>query len=332
MKVGYVALALLLCGCGAKSVNIPVRMANVGPGIQTPWMPLALANTLGYYKDEGLEATLEGFSSNAKTLQALVGGSVDVAGSSYSQIIQIAAEGQPVKSFFIMSKRDSMVLIVAPNANKKIRRIEDLKGSVIGVPAPGSPVHQRVNHYLAAHGILETEVSAVGIGVGASAVAAVESGRIDAAGLSGGDHFYLLQRHPDLRILIDASTAEGMRETYGADVNANAALSAKQDWLARNPEAARRLARALRRTLEWIAANSPEEIRARLPASSRSQDAAVDIEIIRWSLPSFTADGAMPKNAPETVKRFLGATMETVRDSKIDLAATWTNEFLPEGK
>ena len=40
----------------------------------------------------------------------------------------------------------------------------------------------------------------------------------------------------------------------------------------------------------------------------------------------------MPKGAPETMKQFLDATVEKVRDAKIDLAKTWTNDFLPGAK
>ncbi len=185
---------------------------------------------------------------------------------------------------------------------------------------------------MAAHGIKPTDFSAVGIGIGATAVAAVESGRIDAAGLSGGDHFHLLKRHPDLTILVDASTAQNMQEIYGGDVYAGGALSAKQEWLDRNPDTARRLGRAMQRTLQWIATHKPEEIRERLPEGNRSQDAAVDVQIIRWSLPAFTIDGRMPSGAPEAMKRFLDASIEKVRDAKIDLASTWTNEFLPDPK
>jgi NitT/TauT family transport system substrate-binding protein len=160
----------------------------------------------------------------------------------------------------------------------------------------------------------------------------VESGRIDAAGLSGGDHFRLLRRDPSLRVLVDANSPEGMRDIFGGDFWAGGALSARQEWLDRNPETARRLARALQRTLHWISTHTPEEIRERLPVSSRSPDAAMDVEILRWSLPTFTADGRMPKGAPEAMKRMLDQTVDKVRDSKIDLAATWTDEFLPAPK
>jgi len=331
MRVLVVA-CLLLTACGARSGNVAVQIANIGSGLQTFCMPVTIASTLGYYKQEGLDATLVNLPSNAKTLEALIGGSVDVAVIHSQQTIQMAAEGQRVQSFFVLNRRDTKVLIVSPAAAGRIRRAEDLKGKLIGVSAPGSSAHQWVIRYLAVHGIRAGDVSVIGIGLGASAVAAVESGRIDAAGLTGGDQFPLLRRHPDLRILVDSSTPEGTREIYGSDAYAGGTLSAKQEWLDRNPETARRISRALQRALQWIATHSPEEIRERLPDGFRSPDAALDLEVIRWSLPFFTAGGTMPKGAPESMKRFLDATVEKVRDSKIDLAATWTNQFLPEPK
>jgi hypothetical protein len=61
-----------------------------------------------------------------------------------------------------------------------------------------------------------------------------------------------------------------------------------------------------------------------MPESFRSQDAATDIEMIRWGRSAYTTDGTMPEGGPEAVKHFLDATIDKVRDSKIDLAATWT--------
>ena len=100
----------------------------------------------------------------------------------------------------------------------------------------------------------------------------------------------------------------------------------------RNPDTARRLARALARANQWIVTHTPEEIRERFPEGLRSEDAAADIEIIRWSLPTYTAGGRMPEGAPEAMKRVLDVTLDKVRNAKIDLGATWTNAFLPEGK
>ena len=327
-----ILFCLLLAGCREKSSLVKVRMANAGPGLQMFCLPVPMAEALGYYKEEGLDVDLQALPSVGKSLQALIGGSVDIAGVSYAQTIQVAAEGQRLRSFFIMTRRGSNTLIVAPAATERIRRAEDMKGALLGVTSPGSSSHLFANYYLAAHGVQAGDIRTLGIGVGSPAIVAIESGRIDAAVVSGGEQFRLLRRHPKLRILIDSSTAEGMREVYGGDLFASGALAARPEWLERNPDTARRLARALQRTHKWLATHTPEEIRERLPEGFRSEDAAMDVEIIRWGLGGFTADGRMPSGAPEGMRRYIGATMENVRNAKIDLAATWTDEYLPEEK
>ena len=327
-----VLACLLLAGCGGKGENRKMKIAFIGSGLQTQQMPVLLAQQLGYYKEEGLDVTLESLSSNTKTMQSLVGGSVDAAAVAYSQTIQIAVEGQRVRAFFVMVSRNSVFLVVSPAANERIKRIEDLKGATIGVPSPGAPNHLFVNYHLTAHGIRPSEVTAVGVGVGASAVAAFESGRVDAAAVAGGDHLLLLKRHPNLRILSENSTPEGMRSTYGAETFAGSSLAARQEWLDQNPDTVRRLTRALLRTHQWIGSHTQQEIWERLPGAMHSQDAALDVQIIGWSLGAFNPDGKMPNGAPEVSRRYLDATIEKVREAKIDLAATWTNEYLPQGK
>ena len=329
-----VALCLLLAGCGAKSGNIRVRITDVGPRLQPQYLANTLAQSLGFYRKEGLDVTIETVPSAAKSMQALVGGSVEVACITYMQTIQLAAEGQHVRTFFVGMQRAFNVLVVSPRTSRKIQRIEDLKDALVGIPSPGSPSHLCLNYYLASRGVRPDAVHSVAIGVAASAVAAVESGRIDAAVLAGGDHLRLVRRDPSLRILVDGSSAEIMRDTFGGHLYASGALAAKQEWLDRNPEVARRLARAAQGALHWIATHSAEEIRAQLPESGRSQDAEGDLEINRWSLGGFTPDGRMPVGAPEAMKRYLDATVDNVRNARIHLAETWTNEFLPqfEGK
>ena len=315
--------ALLLASCTSKSNKIPVRL---GTGMQTQQIPFALAQSLGFFSDEGLAVSIETLSTNGKTAQALVGGSVDVAAIAYSQIIHLAAEGLSLRSFFFSVRRNSTVIVTT---SAKIRRAEDLKGVKIGIPSTGAAVLPFLNYYLLQHGVQPSEAATIPIGIAASAVAAIEAGRVDAAAVAGGDHLRLQRRIPALRILVDGSTPEGLRELFASDAYVTGALSARREWLDQNPDTARRLARALARTLQWIATHKPEEIREKLPASFRSDDPALDLEIIRWGLDGYTPDGRMPAGAPEAMKRFLDTVYDNVRNAKIDLNATWTNDFLP---
>ena len=228
MKPTLLAVCLLLAACASTSGKIPVRLANVGTGMQTQEIPFALAQSLGYYSDEGLAVSLETLSSNGKTAQALVGGSVEVAAIAYSHTIQLAAEGQPLRSFFFSVRRNSTAIVTTSG---KIRRAEDLKGAKIGIPSTGSGVLPFLNYYLLQHGIQPSETATIPIGIAASAVAAIEAGRVDAAAIAGGDHLRLQRRIPGLRVLVDGSTPEGLREIFAGDAYVTAALSARRDWL-----------------------------------------------------------------------------------------------------
>ena len=327
-----VLFCLLLAGCGGKPGNPKVRLAFVGPGLNTNFLAIPLARDLGYFEQEGLDVSVETLSSSTKAMQAMLGGSADAACIGYSQAIQMAAEGQRVRTIYISSNRTNSVLVLSPGASGRIGRVEDLKGKMVGIPAPGSPTYTWVNNYLAKHGVQAGDYPTVTIGGGAAAIAALESGRIDAACMNGGDHLRYLARNHGGRVLVDGSSTEAMAEVLGGGAYAGAAIGVRQDWLDRNPEAAGRLARAVRRAHLWMRSHSAEEILERLPAELRSADAEVDVAVLRWALLGYTGDGSMPAGAPEAMLPFLGTTSEKIRDTKIDLAATWTDAYLGEAK
>ncbi|MCC6389958.1 MAG: ABC transporter substrate-binding protein [Bryobacterales bacterium] len=327
MKAMMVALFAVVAGCG-KAGKTQVRFATIGTGVQVCCMPFYLAQGLGYFSDEGIEIRIDGFPSGAKAFQAMIGGSVDVAVINYVHNIQVAGEGQRIRSFFVLGRRASNALVVAPQAAKRIMRVEDLKGATIGVTSPGGATHLWLNHQMALHGIQETGFRVVGIGTGASAIAAVESGRVEAVSVMAGDLFPLQKRQPEAKILVDASTVEGLRESYGSEAYVNGVLSAKQEWLDGNRDTARRIGRAVLRATRWMGSHKAEEIREHLPEHLRSSDATVDIEVLRWVLAGPPTDGRMPPGAPEAMRKYLDATMESVRKAKIDLGSTWTDEFV----
>ena len=128
-------MSLLLASCGGKGKSSNVRIA-IGPGLQMWCLPVSLTQSLGYYKDENLNVSIEYMPT--RSTHALIGGSVDVSAATYDGNIVLAAEGQHVTSFFIMTNRDGKVLVVAPKASERIHRPEDLKGAIIGLASPGS--------------------------------------------------------------------------------------------------------------------------------------------------------------------------------------------------
>ena len=149
----------------------------------------------------------------------------------------------------------------------------------------------------------------------AGAVAAMESGKVDAAVMAEPAISQLRARKGELKILADTRTAAGVRSVYGVDSYPAAVLYSKREWVEKNPETARRLARAVRRTLEWIQSHQGEEIAAKMPEWMRGQGA-----VIESSKGMYSPDGVMAPDAAAAALQVMGGSGDAGR--------FYTNEFV----
>src|SRR4029079_13759912 len=101
------------------------------------YLPLTICKRLGYFKEQGLDVTINDFRGGAKSLQALIGGSVDVVTGAYEHTIRMQAKGQDVRAVVELG-RFPAVVIAARKDRTEIKSPADLKGKKIGVTAPGS--------------------------------------------------------------------------------------------------------------------------------------------------------------------------------------------------
>ena len=211
------AIALLCCDRSQTVAIIPqVRIAIHRDPIA--FLPVRVAQTLGYYEAEGIAVALSEVAGGSKALEALLGGSVDVAAASMSDAVQIAAEGRDVRAFLVLYTRSSTVLAVTPALSGTIRTIRDLKGRTIGVSTPGSWTHQFLNFLLVTNDLSPEDVSTVSVGLSASSVAAVEHGTVDAAVLVGSAITAFEERHSGTPLLVDTRTQAGMQQVFGSEV------------------------------------------------------------------------------------------------------------------
>ena len=116
--------------------------------------------------------------------------------------------------------------------------------------------------------------------------------------------------------------------TFGVDSYPSAVLYSTRAWQDAHPESTRSLARAILRTLEWMRAHSPEEIRARMPASFRTDDPATDHDGLRSLQNMLSPDGRITPESAAAVHQVLSVSLEGVRAKAIDVRATYTDQFL----
>jgi NitT/TauT family transport system substrate-binding protein len=313
---------LIACAVTAGCSRTPaVRIAAQPPSTNN--YPTHLAQWLGFYKEEGVTVSISQIAGASKVLEAVVGGSADVGGGVYEQAIQMAAEGRDVVSFVSMLRSPNFAVV------GRVKSIADLKGKSMGVSSPGSPSQFYVNHLLRSAGMSSSDVSFVGIGMGATAVASFAHGQVDAAVLFGSAITEAQSRFTDIVLIADSRTASGLRDIFGVDDYPASCLLARREWLDANPTAARGIVRAILRSLAWIREHSPEEILARVPAESRSGEVSAELGAIRIAKQMYSSDGRINPESAEAVRRVLAESVDAVRGAKIDLAKTYTNEFVP---
>jgi NitT/TauT family transport system substrate-binding protein len=325
-----IALLLLVAcsawACGSRRAETTTIRLAVARSPFT-YLPAYLAESLGFYRDEGLTVEIAELSGGAQAIQSVIGGSADVAAGFYEHAVEMTAAGKPLQSFVMMLKYPGMALVISPKASRTVEKIEDLKGLRVGVGTPGSPTHFYLNYLLSQHGLRGEDVAVVGIGAPATAVLAVEAGKVDAA-VVGAAMIVLRQRVPQLRVLAESFSLEGVRDSLGADEYPGAALLAKVEWLQAHADSGRRMARAIVRSLQYIQSHPPADILDQLPAVYRT-DRETDLATMRAFRPLFSTDGRMVSGTADIVRRVLSISLERVRTATIDLEQTYTNTLLP---
>jgi NitT/TauT family transport system substrate-binding protein len=185
-----------------------------------------------------------------------------------------------------------------------------------------------LTYILQRNGVPADAVSITAIGSAATAIAALEHGKVD-VGMIADPAFTLVQRrNPGVRVLADLRTADGVRAALGTDAYPASVLYARGDWIRANRETTAGLARAITRTLTWMQNHTPQEIAARTPKTFRGEDDALYVEALKASMPMFSPDGRMPAEGTEVVRTLLAGSMEKVRGASIDVSKTYTNEFI----
>jgi NitT/TauT family transport system substrate-binding protein len=320
--------ASALPGCQGAGTGPPVREVRIALSRDAiTWLPVLLAQSRGYYKEEGLSLAVSDVAGLSKGMEALLGGSVDVAGASPMLVIQVAVEGRSVQSFLTLYSAPYSALVVAPSARSAIHTIADLKGHRVGVSSPGSPSHLFLNYSLVSHGLSPDDVSTVSIGSGASSVAAVEHGQVDAAQLIGSAITMLQRRHSDVVFLADTRTPEGTRDAFGSSVFPSTSLVANEEWLKANADTALRLVRATQKAMQWMREHSAEEIRAEMIDTADAGRRCRFGRHPRRAADS-VSDGAMPAEGPELARKVLAASNAKVRTAHLDFSRTYTNQFV----
>jgi NitT/TauT family transport system substrate-binding protein len=326
LSLAPAALAAPVFVAHAQALEKPKVALAVGGKNLLYYLPLTVAETLGYFKNEGLDVTINDFAGGAQSLRALVGGSVDVVSGAFEHTVNMQAKGQKLRAFVLMGRAPQIVLGVNPKVMPNFKSVADLKGKKIGVTAPGSSTNVMANFVLAKAGLKPSDVSIVGVGASSGAVAAMRSGQIDA--ISNLDPVItLLQRSGDLKVISDTRIVPEAEKVFGGPMPA-ACLYAKTEFVDKNPATVQALTNAIVRADKWIQAAGPGDIIKAVPETYLLGDRAVYIDAFLAAKGALSPDGMFPEKGPDTAFRALASIDAEIASAKLDLAAVYTNDFV----
>lgn len=326
----YLALATIAAAAFATGVNAAEpekKEVTLGVGGQALlyYLPLTIADKKGYFKEQGINVTINDFKGGSQSLQALVGGSVDVVTGAYEHTIRMQTKGQDIRALIELGRFPAMVLAVKKSHEGKIKKAGDLKGMKIGVTAPGSSTNNFINYLLAKDGVKPDEVSIIGVGTGPTVVAAIKRGEIDAV-VNLEPVISALTRDKDIYILADSRTEAGTKAIFGG-TNPAAVLYAKQEFIEKNPNTAQALVTGLYKALKFIEKAKPEEIAATVPEEFYLGDKALYIEAVKNSLQSYSRDGVISEGGMKAAMELLSFDKE-IANAKVDLPKTFEGKFV----
>src|SRR5216683_5389207 len=329
VKIVVATLAFALSLAGAAHGQTPEKkQITLGVGGKTAlyYLPLTICERLGYFKEQGLDVTINDFRGGAQSLQALVGGSVDVVTGAYEHTIRMQAKGQDIRALIELGRFPGIVVALRRERAASYKSAADLKGMKIGVTAPGSSTNFFVMYLMSKAGLKPADASYIGVGIGPSAVAAIKKGELDA--LSNLDPVMTkLEQDGDIKIIADSRSEEGTRAIFGGS-NPAAVLYIKQDFIEKNPNTVQALVNAFYKTLKWLEQATPDEIAATVPEEYYLGDKALYVAAVKANKPVYSLTGVIPAAGMKSAADMLLAFDDELRDAKVDPAKTFDDRFV----
>jgi NitT/TauT family transport system substrate-binding protein len=322
------ALAALLSPLLAPAQGLEKKEVNIAVGGKTSlyYLPLTIAEQLGYFKQEGLTVHIADFAGGSQALRAVVGGSADVVSGAYEHTLNMQPKGQYLQCFVQQGRAPQIAIGISKALAKTYKSPKDLKGLKVGVSAPGSSTHMIVNYFISRDGLKPSDISVVGVGLSATAITAIKSGQIDV--VSNTDPVMTkLEQDGDVKIIADTRTLKGTEQVLGGPMPAGC-LYAPVDFIKKNPNMVQALTNAIVRADKWIHTASPQDVLRTVPEAYVLGDPALYLFSFNKVKEAISTDGTISDAGAKTALRVIPSFNPEVKANEIKLELTYTNEFV----
>lgn len=278
------------------------------------YLPVDLIPAIGADKAEGVSLQILHTGGGGVALNNLATRNADFAVAGFPAAMSLKSNGGDVVGIAAVNDAPLFVLMVRSELKGKVKRIADLKGKVIGVntstKTSKTTSQQLAELLLRSDGVAVDQVRIVPAGQ-----SWVEQSSLMISGIADavvGDEPFASRLLADGKVFFLAHLAEP--ETTQRIPGANflhATVETRSDVIRDTPEKAAKMVRMIRRSLEWIAAHSPEEVADKLGIADPEERKALVLALKKYPR-AFSKDGKFSTRQLKETEQFFRKTMEGV--------------------
>ena len=293
------------------------------------YLPAKLAERLGYFKEEGLDVELLNEGAGVDAENEMLAGAVQGVVGFYDHCVDLQVKGKFIESVVQMGHAPGEVELVS-NKYPNVKTMADLKGKTLGVTGLGSSTNFLTQFLMVKAGVPVGQFTSSPVGAGSTLIIAMQQDKIQ-AGMTTEPTITRLLKTKEAQVLIDMRTMDGTKAALGGTYPA-ASLYMQTSWVEAHKDIAQKLANAFVKTLKFINSHSAAEIADKMPKDFYVGDKDGYVNALTAGKAMFTPDGVMPEGGPETVLAVLATFKKELQGVKVDLAKTYTTEFVKAAK
>jgi NitT/TauT family transport system substrate-binding protein len=324
------AIAIAAAACTSTFAQAGEKVTLMVGGYEKQiYLPAKLAESLGYFKSEGLDVELLNEGAGVDAEGELLTGAVQGVVGFYDHCVDMQSKGKIIESVVQLAQAPGEVVLVS-SRYPHIKTMADVTGKSLGVTGLGSSTNFLTQYLAVKAGVPLGKFTSVAVGAGPTFIAAMQQDKIQ-LGMTTEPTITRLLKTGDARIVVDMRTIESTRKSLGGTYPA-ASLYVTKAWADSHKETTQKLANAFVKTLRFISTHSAAEITEKMPKSFYVGDKDSYIKALEGGKAMFTTDGVMPEGGPETVLAVLSAYSKNLKGKTIDLSRTYTTEFVKKVK
>jgi NitT/TauT family transport system substrate-binding protein len=311
----------------------PRKVKMTIPVVAHSMTPVYLAQSKGFFKEEGLEVDITSTGGGGPDIRALIAGDVEFSFTTGDNVILAHQEGKKLlmvasglNKLFInwAMHKDAAKAKNITDSTPLMEKIKALKGLTVGFTNPGALTAHLAGFVTRKAGYApQQDVNMVPIGAGPTWLAALENRKVDVALTAPPVPETAVSR--GFAILFLSYTEY---DKLGIPEFLMENLIARPDTVAKDPDLVRKMTRALVKANKWALQSTPEQVAEALKPFLGQTDPALLLAGAKAVLPALSSDG-------RTTERSFQGTQDMLEQAgllkkRLPYSEIVTNEFLPK--